>query len=162
MRKYWQTMSLRTMGRHLGISPSRILQIASTPDPEITPGSGLCEYLGPKPRPPPRTSLWQCKGCGKQEKRAGKRRARQAFCTNCRSRAGSIGLHAYRMRYKTQKPWAEIAAAVRSQNTASCRRQAQRYAIHAGLPWPVPKLTMQAVLRVVQKRAAMQEAPQQR
>ena len=93
--------------------------------------------LGPKPRPPPPIYLWQCKGCGKQETRAGKRRARRAFCTNCRPKIGSIGLLAYRMRDKTQKPWAEIAATVRSRNTASCRRQARRYAERNGLPWPI-------------------------
>ncbi len=134
IQRNWTALSLRAMGRQLGVSPTRVRQLAAG--------------LGLKPRPPVAVHPWECKGCGKQERRTGRKRAALAFCDACRPKAGGIGPRAYHERHMTQKPWPEIAALTGSRSGAACRRQARRYADRKRLPWPVPKLTMKDVLHL--------------
>lgn len=137
IQRNWTALSLRAMGRQLGVSPTRVRQLAAG--------------LGLKPHPPVAVHPWQCKGCGKQERRAGRKRAALAFCDACKPKAGGIGPRAYHERHAMQKPWPEIAALVGSRSGTACRRQARRYADRKGLPWPIKPLTMEEVLRLADR-----------
>ena len=106
IKRNFETMTYREMSEHIGLSPSRIYEIAHHK-----------LKLPPKERKVP-TYPFKCEGCGKEEQRTSRRRAAVALCDECRPPVKpGIGKRAYLMRHATHQPWEKITTAVGSLST---------------------------------------------
>lgn len=149
VKRNYETMSNRAMAATLGISLTRLHQIARY---ELR--------LPPKPKPVYETYEWTCKGCGLKIEVTNKRKLERVYCDECKPAQGRrIGQKAYMLRHATRQPWAAIATEVGSLSTESCREQARRWAVRNGKPWPIAPLTMADVLRLAKSMTNQPPSP---
>lgn len=149
VKRNYETMSNRAIAATLGISMTRLYQIARY---ELR--------LPPKPKPVYETYDWACKGCGKKEKMTNKRKLERVYCDECKpARGRAIGQKAYMLRHATRQTWEAISVEVGSASTESCREQAKRWAIRNNKPWPIAPLTMADVLRLAKSMTSQPPSP---
>ena len=148
IRLNFADLSYREMAQALGISVSRVQQIAL-----------YKLQLGPKPARKP-TLTHTCKKCGAQSVVHSRTAAERAYCADCKPARTHKGKRAYHIRHAMQKPWEEIARLVGCNKAIGCALLARRYAERNGLAWPVPKLTMADVLRLAESRQNQSPSPQ--